>query len=402
MRLLRPIAVPVVSLLAGCAGGDTKGVDSAGAAVPTLGAQVQVIPGAGIDVPVMPANNNLDIIVHDGAFFLSWRTAPTHFASADTELHIVRSTDQETWTHEATLTMGTDLREPRFLSLDGELLLYFAALGDSATDFEPGQTYHVVRGADGAWGAPVLSFDDGFIPWRMYTWDGAPVMVGYVGGDDIYDFGDTGEYAPQLEVKLLTTTDGRTWSPLVPGAGTVHVGGGSETAIARLADGSLVAVMRNEAGDHDGWGSKVCTAPADALADWTCSPDPRKYDSPLVFRHGDRVWLVGRRNVNDTGHYDLGYDHLDARAATLQYQVDYWNHPKRCSLWEVHAATRSVEFVLDLPSRGDTCFASALPTGGDDWIVYNYSSPVDGPDLNWVDGQLGETRIYKQTLTLPE
>lgn len=389
------------SLLPACDGGGRQRLDTAPAPVPVLAEQVQVIPGPGIDVPVMPSNNNLDIIEFDGLFFMAWRTAPTHFASAETELHIVRSTDQQTWTHEATLRMGTDLREPRFLSWDGELLLYFAALGDSATDFEPGQTYHVVRDGSGAWGAPQLTFDDGFIPWRMYAWDGVPVMVGYVGGDDIYDFGDTGEYAPALQVKLLTTTDGRTWSAYVPGKETVHTGGGSETAIARLADGSLVAVMRNEAGDEDGWGSKVCTAPAGALADWTCSPDPKKYDSPLVFRHGSRVWLVGRRNLNDTGHYDLGYDHLDARAATLQYQVDYWNHPKRCSLWEVHADTRTVEFVLDLPSRGDTCFASALPLGGDDWVVYNYSSPVDGPDLNWVDGQLGETRIYKQTITLP-
>lgn len=389
-------------LLGACSGDPGAPVDKALGAVPVLGPQTQVIPGPGVDVPVMPANNNLDVVVFEDAWFLAWRTAPTHFASADAKLHVVRSTDQETWVHEATISMGTDLREPRFLVHDGELLLYFAALGESATDFEPGETFHVARDGSGAWGEAQLTFDDGFIPWRMYSWDGASVMVGYIGGDDIYDFGDTGAYAPQVEVKLLTSADGRTWSALVPGRETVHTGGGSETAVARLADGSLVAVMRNEAGDADGWGSKVCTAPADALGDWTCAADPRKYDSPLVFRHGSRVWLIGRRNLNDSGHYDLGLDHLDARAATLQYQLDYWNHPKRCSLWEVHPETRTVSFVLDLPSRGDTCFASALPVGGDDWMVYNYSSPVDGPDLDWIEGQLGETRIYKQRLTLPE
>jgi hypothetical protein len=378
----------------------------------SVSAAESVIPGPGIDVAVMPSNNNLDVISHEivdpddgtpeAAVFLAWRTAPTHFASAETQLHIVRSTDQQTWTHEATLHLGTDLREPRFLSWQGELLLYFAALGTSATDFEPGQTYRSVRSDDGTWSTPELAFDDGFIPWRIYEWDGAPVMVGYIGGDEIYDLGeDTGDYDPQLEVKLLTTEDGRTWEALVPGRPTVHTGGGSETAIARLEDGTLVAVMRNEAGDEDGWGSKVCRAEADALADWTCAPDKRKYDSPLVFRHGSRVWLVGRRNVTDTGHYDLGYDHLDAREATLQYQIDYWNHPKRCSLWEVDPDALTVTFALDLPSRGDTCFPSALPAGGDDWTVYNYSSPVEGPDVTWLQGQLGDTNIYRQTLTLP-
>lgn len=401
MKMTRARRFLAVALLPGCGGAPAADDTTLAPAVPTLGEQVQVIPGPGIDVPVMPANNNLDIIEHDGAFFLAWRTAPSHFASAEAALHIVRSADQQSWSHEATIQLDTDLREPRFLSVDGDLLLYFAALGSSATDFEPGQTHRVARGADGTWGAPELVFDDGFIPWRIYAWDGAPVMVGYVGGEEIYDLGDTGEYDPQLEVKLLTSADGRAWSALVPGAETVHTGGGSETAIARLADGALVAVMRNEAGDDDGWGSKVCRAEAGALAAWTCAPDPRKYDSPLVFRHGDRVWLIGRRNLTDTGNYDLGYDHLDAREATLQYQVDYWNHPKRCSLWEVDPVGLTVSFVLDLPSRGDTCFASALHAGGDDWVVYNYSSPVDGPDLDWLQGQLGETRIYRQTLTLP-
>ncbi len=398
--------LPLLSFTA-CAGGDPKPAgDSGGGAVVEASTRdvTQVIPGDAIPVDVQPANNNLDILEHDGGFFLAWRTAPTHFASPDTALHIVRSDDGErTWTLEHSITMGRDLREPRFLSWDGRLLMFFAALGTSSTDFEPGETYVTVRDAGGAWSEPRLVYDDGFIPWRTYIVDGRPVMVGYVGGEEIYDLGgDTAApYDPQLEVKLLTSTDGLTWTPLVPGKEVVHTGGGSETAIAWMDDGGLVAVMRNEAGDDDGWGSKVCTAEAGALADWTCSPDPRKYDSPLVFTHAGRVWLIGRRNVTDTGYYDLGYDHLSMREATLQYQVDYWNHPKRCSLWEVHRDTRTVEFVLDLPSRGDTCFASALPAGGGDFIVYNYSSPIDGPDVTWLQGQLGDTNIYRQIVTVP-
>lgn len=395
--------------LVACTGDTPKTpVDSGapGAGGASVSDVTQVIPGDAIPVQVQPSNNNLDILEHDGGFFLSWRTAPTHFASADTELHVVRSDDgEQSWTLEHTITMGRDLREPRFLSWDGKLFLFFAAMGTSSTSFEPGETYVTVRDAGGSWSEPQLVYDGGFIPWRMYIVDGAPVMIGYTGGDSIYDFGgDTGSegtYNPQLEVKLLTSTDGLTWTALVPGKETVHTGGGSETAIAWMDDGGLVAVMRNEAGDEDGWGSKVCTAEAGALADWTCEPDPKKYDSPLVWEHEGRVWLIGRRNVTDDGHYDLGYDHLEMGPATLQYQAEYWGHPKRCSLWEVDRATRTVEFVLDLPSRGDTCFASALPAGGDDFIVYNYSSPIDGPDVTWLEGQLGDTNIYRQIVTVP-
>jgi hypothetical protein len=27
--------------------------------------------------------------------------------------------------------------------------------------------------------------------------------------------------------------------------------------------------------------------------------------------------------------------------------------------------------------------------------LYNYSSPIDGEDVDWIEGQLGETRIYR-------
>ena len=58
------------------------------------------MPGDSLPLVPQPANSNLDVISFDGAVFLAFRTAPTHFASADTELHVLRSVDEETWTHE--------------------------------------------------------------------------------------------------------------------------------------------------------------------------------------------------------------------------------------------------------------------------------------------------------------
>jgi hypothetical protein len=71
----------------------------------------------------------------------------------------------------------------------------------------------------------------------------------------------------------------------------------------------------------------------------------------------------------------------------------------------VDAESLEVTFVLDLPSRGDTCFASVLPRGDDAYVLYNYTSPLDAPegaaDPSWLQGQLAETRIYRQRLVLP-
>jgi hypothetical protein len=130
---------------------------------------------------------------------------------------------------------------------------------------------------------------------------------------------------------------------------------------------------------------------------------PRKYDSPLMFRERGRNWLIARRNVTEDGAYDLGMDELSVQEQALTYALAYWNEPKRCALWEVDADTLTVAWVLDLPSRGDTCFPSILRPEEGRIDVYNYSSPMDGPESSWpdpvwVEGQGGETRIYRTEL----
>ena len=136
--------------------------------------------------------------------YLAFRTAPEHFASDRTELHVVSSTDQETWTHETSMSEGTDLREPRFLSIGDELFLYFAVLGDNPLAFEP-QGSRVTVWSDGQWTEPVPIFDDDFIPWRARVIDGVPMLMGYTGGGEIYDLEDE---LPEIEVQWLTSSDG--------------------------------------------------------------------------------------------------------------------------------------------------------------------------------------------------
>lgn len=370
----------------------TNPVDSA-EPLPILGEQIQVTPGDGMpaEAPSMASNNNLDVVRHDGRVFYAFRTAPDHFASAETWLHVVSSADQVDWDYETSFFMETDLREPRFLSWDGQLFLYFAVLGDDPNAFEPQGT--MVSVYDGAWSQPEWLFQDSLIPWRTRVMEGQPTLIGYTGGDDIYD----PDGMPAIEVKWMTSPDGLTWT-----GDTVWTGGGSETDFAFREDGSVVAVVRNEAGDAEGFGSLVCRGEASAPRDWTCAHDPKKYDSPLVFEQGGSVWLIGRRNVTETGDFDLQRDDLDHQAQFLSYSLDYWQNPKRCSLWRVDGDALSVEWVLDLPSRGDTCFASILEVDDRTVEVYNYSNDPEGPDLAWLEGQKGETNIYRQTLTFPE
>ncbi len=374
------------------------GDEAARPAQPKLGEAIQVVPSDGLpeSIVVQEANNNLDVIRFGGRVYLAFRTGPFHFADPAVQMHLVSSVDQVTWEHEATFDFDSDLREPRFLAVGDRLFFYFAQLGVEMTDFEPAGAFVSEWESAGVWSAPEPVYLPGFIPWRTKVVGGTAYVIGYVGGENIYDVDGEG-----VAVHWLTTEDGRSFSP-VTAEPEVLVGGGSETDFVFLPGGDLLAVVRNEAGDETGFGSKVCRAPAGDLAAWSCKSDKKKYDSPLLFAHGDDVWLIARRNLTESGNYDLGLDGQDPAAQYYSYQLDYWIRPKRCSLWQVDPDEQTVSFVLDLPSRGDTCFASILDDGGGDYTVYNYTSSLEGEEEpTWMEGQGEPTFIYRIPLSVP-
>jgi hypothetical protein len=354
----------------------------------------RVVPSAGLPAETAPlvSNNNVDVVRHaDGRVYLAWRTAPDHYASDKTVLYVVSSTDEQSWRFETKLTASTDLREPRFLPLGSELFLYVAKLGTDPFKFEPKTMAYARRAQDGTWSSLTDFYKPGFIPWRAKVERGTPYLLAYVGGEHIYAF----DRVP-LELELLTTQNGVDFAGVDPQKPVVLRGGGSEADFAIADDGTLFAVQRNEAGDETGFGSKVCRAPAGKLAEWACKHDPKKYDSPLMFWHDGEAYLVARRNVTETGNYDLARQDLADDAKAVAYQLDYRGRPKRCSIWRYVQAEDRIAFVADLPSRGDTCFPAMVRTGEPSKIaIYDYSSDVDGPDLPWVDGQARPTFIYR-------
>lgn len=379
-----------------------QGADEPTPTVMTLmtGETEQVIPGEGLlkGLELRQANNNLDVGWHGERLFLAWRNAPSHFASAEAKIHVVSSADDgATWRHEGTFHVGSDLREPQIVSTNGELWVYFAELGTNPTAFEPKGSWRTKWLETGAWTDLETVFPENFIPWRIKPFDGGWATFGYTGGEDVYDLTGASKGA-QVDVRWLVSEDGLTWGP-VAGDGVVLSGGGSETDAVRLPDGDLLAIVRNEAGDETGFGSKVCRAPAEDPLNWTCVSDPKKYDSPLLWADADgAVWLIARRNVTDTGHFDLQVDGLDPQSAFLAYQYDYWQNPKRCAVWSVDPESLTVSWHEDLPSRGDTCFPEMVEhSDGSRW-VYNYSSPLDGEDVSWIAGQGGPTYIYRTEL----
>ena len=369
----------------------------AGAGGITCSPPRQVVPGPGLPpgLRLMRANNNLDIVRHDGRIHFAFRSAPTHFASPAARFYVLASDDDgKTWSHEATVKRGRDMREPRLLSWDGKLFLYFFEAGTSAWSFKPNRIFAMERRTDGTWTEPVAISGKGYVVWRTKVVRGVPYMMAYKGGAAIYN----GSREP-LEVEMLTTSDGYQWVPVDPERRAVYRGGGSEADFELADDGTLFAVIRNEAGDETGWGSKVCRAPKGDIANWECVSDRRKFDSPLVFKHGGEIYLIARRNLTGSGKYDLGWRRLPHVLQQICYEAAYWLTPKRTALYRFDRDRLGIEWLFDFPSRGDTAFPALVPLNDRQYLLFNYSSPLEGADKSWLRGMLTATNIYSTVIT---
>jgi hypothetical protein len=372
-------------------------VDPAVTWEPVLGAPRFVVPARNLPVtPVLPSNNNADLLLHDGRLYFGWRTSQTHFASDQTRLHVLSSGDLgQSWTFEHTIYLQTDMREPLFLSIGGRLFFHWFEAGTDRFSFEPKRQWRIERKADGGWTGKEAFGPEGEITWSLKKRGGVAWRTSYVGNH--YMLGQPSDIA----VSFTRSGDGLAWEP-VKGDGVVYRGGVSEVAFEFARDGTLWAVTRNEDGDATGFGSHVCSASPDDLGTWTCSArsDPERYDSPKLLRHGDELYLVARRDVG--GPFDQMKSGLPFADQQLQYLAAYSGRAKRTALYRLDTTARKVVHLFDLPSAGDTAFPSIVRLDAHRFLISNYTSPLDGDlDRSWWNGQNAPegTKLYLVELT---
>ncbi len=356
----------------------------------------QLVPGPAVPngVRCLAANNNLDVARWKDRVWLAWRTAPTHFASPEARIEVVSSAASDgslldaSWRHETTLAVGADLRECRFVVWRGQLLLYALELGTQPLRFEPRRTHLLINGGSG-FGPPQAVWESATVPWRPRVIDGRLVFFVYTGADKLYS-----SRPEPTEVEVWTSDDGIDWTPMRP---ALHHGG-TEFDAARLDDGSLLGVTRLEGPQH--WGSSVMCGRLDELGSWAESHDARKFDSPNVFRVGDRILMVARRHTRAGGVFDRSWSWMAPSLRTRAYQGLYSATRKRSALWELDRDHLSATWLADLPSRGDTSFGAVLARDEHTFTVLDYTSPLNGPDPSWIRGQLGPTVIVASDIDL--
>ena len=293
-----------------------------------------VIPSE--DVPsaieVYPSNNNVDIEHYRGRLYLSWRSAPTHFASSAAKMYVMSSSDNgRTWAYETEVSLASDVREPRFFQSEGVLHLLFFQGGINPAAFEPQRMWTVSKRGD-AWEAPEIYWDAPVVPWDIKSRYGSLWMTSYEG--EHY----SGAENPEIELYFERSNNGFDWQP-AGDARTVYTGGVSEAAFEFDTMGNLWAVTRNEDGDASGYGSHVCFAQAATLGAWECSKtsDPERYDSPELFRHGNDIYMVARRD-------------MEVRLVRMEV-CNYSLRPKTTAMYRIDQELRRVVHLFDIPER---------------------------------------------------
>jgi hypothetical protein len=368
--------------------------------MPVLSEAVWVSPSNALPKQVVPmaSNNNVGITLHEGELYLAFRTSPTHFASVETVMHIIRSEDLgASWIYEATVSRGVDLREPHLVSWKGTLAFYFFEAGTSSYSFQPKSMLRMERKGPAGWTEPEAVGEPGEVPWDIKQRDGRLFLTSYK-GSHYKVFGDS-----QVALMFKTSEDGITWTP-VGRESTVYFGGVSEATFDWDLDGRLWAVTRNEDGDDSGFGSHLVRAAADDYGKWNfpAHSDPERYDSPKMFRQGAHLYLVARRDVG--GPFDKGWNALPLSMRRILYWVAYSLRPKRTALYWIDRKREKVVHLFDFPrSSGDTAFPSVVRLDQHRLLVANYTGGDDDPEQTWFSSQISDqgTRIYLVTLTFP-
>jgi hypothetical protein len=372
-----------------------EGFDFSTEYCPQLSNPYWLIPSLDLPEGVNPqkSNNNVSITIFNHRLFLAFRTGPTHFASKKTGIYIISSADGKEWRKEKEIFNGQDFREPFLVPIDGKLHFYTFGAGTKMTAFEPEFIDHFTSDGKGNWTEPEKVLNLGEVHWSIKNRNGSTFMTSYTGSHY--------QLKGPSEVRLFfkETKDGVNWKS-VNDTGAVYFGGVSETAWEFDREGNLWAVTRLEDGDKTGFGSHVAFSKAGDLGNWEFpdTADVRCFMSPKMFRHGDDMYLIGRRQL---GKKPFGkVKRTKKMSAQRKWNwVGYSLSPKTTALFKINKETRKVEHVMDLPGAGDTAFPSIIRLDKHRFLVANYTSPINHQKRDWLMGQLGKTKIYLQVIT---
>src|SRR6478672_10071417 len=303
-----------------------------------------------------------DLIRWHDKWYCSFRESEAH-VGGDGQLRVLVSDDGDKWETAALIgENGIDLRDPKLsIAPDDRLMIVAGGSVYGGTKVLKTRQPRVAFSKDGReWTPPQRVLEDGDWLWRV-TWHGGKAYgICYDAGERTSAASkaaaETGKVEPgpaDWKLKLVSSSDGVKFDLIthldVPGAP-------NETTIRFLPDGEMIALVRREEGNRNGWIGRS-KAP---YKEWTWKETEHRLGGPNFIRLPDgTLWAAGRS-------YPGG-------AKTVLVRM---------------TAAGGYEPVLTFPSGGDTSYPGLVWHDGLLWMSY-YSSHE------------GKTSIYLAKIKLP-
>ncbi len=345
------------------------------------------------DINVLKSNNNVAIEFFDNRIFFAFRSSASHFAGSSTKMIVLSSKDGRIWDKEDIIEINQDIREPLFAKIGNRLKFYYFKAGNSSMKFEPTFVYMKERVELGKWSKPQQILDvESRVFWSMKNRKNKIYVTSYE-GEHYKIFGES-----DISVRLLESTDGVNFNEV--STFSQYNGGVSEVAFEFDENGDFWAVSRNEDGDKSGFGSHLIFADKNEIDKWTVPESAMKtiFMSPRMFRHGDDIYFISRRNK---GLLPFGF--MPTIFPMSMQRIANWlkftTSAKTTSLYKINKDKMDIEYLLDLPGTGDTAFPAIRRLDAHSFLIANYTSDISKKNRWWFWGQIKPTYIYLTKLT---
>lgn len=288
-----------------------------------------------------------DLIRFQNRWYCSFREADGH-VGGDGALRILTSPDGDKWESAALLTeKGIDLRDPKLsITADGRLMVVAGGSVYDGTKTLLGRQPRVAFSADGkTWSATQRVLAEGDWLWRV-TWHKKTCYgIAYDASKRTTSAAQEAAKTDQpaapgpadWKLKLFSSDTGDKFTLIthldVPG----HP---NETTLRFLSDDTMIALIRREGGDKNGW---IGTSQP-PYKSWTYTPTTHRFGGPnFIVLEGDRMIAGGR------------------------------SYPGGAKTVLAHLTPKSYEPFLTLPSGGDTSYPGLVIHDQLLWVSY-YSS----------------------------
>ena len=237
-----------------------------------------------------------DLIRWQDKWYCTFREAEAH-VGGDGQLRVLVSTDGVKWESAALIgEKGIDLRDPKLSIMpDGRLMM---VAGGSVYEGKKllGRQPRVTFSRDGKeWTPPARTLSEGEWLWRVTWHNGKAYGISYDAAERAsaaaQEAAKTGKAEPgpaDWKLKLVVSTNGLKYDLVthldVPG----HP---NETTLRFLPDGEMVALVRREGGNQNGW---IGRSPA-PYTSWKWTETKHRFGGPNFIQLPDgKLWAAGR------------------------------------------------------------------------------------------------------------